>query len=70
MRQRRRVVEFRVRTIHDVLIMAVVAGSRAVTAILEGRAALNPGRLRRLQRVKVRVVAVVDRSVGDRRGYK
>lgn len=69
MRQRGRIVESGVRAIHDVQLMAVVASSRAVTAIFEGRAALHPGRLRRLQRVKVRVVAVVAGS-DDRRGYK
>lgn len=69
MRQGGRIMEACVRAIHDVLMMAVVARSQTVTAIFKSRAALNPGRFRCLQRVKIRIVAIVDRS-GDRHGYE
>lgn len=69
MRQRGDVVEAGVRAIHDVLMVAVVARPETVATIPKRRAALEHGRLRRLQRVEIGIVAVADRP-GDRRAYQ
>lgn len=59
-RQRGRVLESGARAIHDVLIVTVVACSKAATTVLEGRTAFQLGRLLCLQRVKIGIYAIVD----------
>lgn len=69
MRQRGDVVEAGVGAIHDVLMVAVVACPKTVATVLKRRTALQPGRLQRLQGVKIRIIAVVDRP-DDRCAYQ